>query len=223
MFKPNLLIKKAFTLIEVMASLLIFTIGGTMALTVFNFNAANRIDLDAKTEANVLANNILKTLILQYKNNTASVLITGDSWTNSSGIPVYANHTAWNWVVIPAYPSTWTTTFPTTQATSFASANSFFTEYGDSETPKRSIFEYGYCIVNNNLENNLNYNRNTENAKTITSPDLINNTNIHDRMDNIQILRVVVTWPRFKIINGVSTAIDRDKRQRVSVVTLLQR
>lgn len=64
------MLKRGFTLIEVMASLLVFAIGGTMALSVFNFNATARVSLKERMEANLIAHNLLQTLILKSKTDT---------------------------------------------------------------------------------------------------------------------------------------------------------
>lgn len=56
---------KGFTLIEIVSSLLIFAAGGTMALSVFNYNAANRVEILERMEAFDLASGFLNTLVLR--------------------------------------------------------------------------------------------------------------------------------------------------------------
>jgi prepilin-type N-terminal cleavage/methylation domain-containing protein len=75
---------KAFTLIEIMVSLLIFAIGGTIAMSTFTFTASNRIFLDEQTEAYLIASNILQTLILRTQTDPNSVN-EADSSSWSSG------------------------------------------------------------------------------------------------------------------------------------------
>ena len=57
--------RKGFTLIEIVSSLLIFAAGGTMALSVFNYNAGNRVEIMERMEASDLASALLNTLVLR--------------------------------------------------------------------------------------------------------------------------------------------------------------
>ena len=207
---------RGFTLIEVMASLLIFAIGGTMALTVFNFNAGSRIDIDEKAEAYLLANNIIKTLILKEQTCTSAadkLKETGSSW-QKSGTDVYPRHDHWNWFVIPAYPQL-SAAMPATPRP-LVSANPFFTQ-DYTTNPPESIFEYGYCVVHtgSGVGNTLiSYYRTQENWKQDTSNPLP----LIQAEDDIRFLRVVVTWPR---LNPDGSDKDRAERKRVSVVSAI--
>ncbi len=79
--------RKGFTLIEIVSSLLIFAAGGTMALSVFNYNAGNRVEIMERMEASDLASSILNTQILcsqtdsKWKDDYDSIRDAATMWT----------------------------------------------------------------------------------------------------------------------------------------------
>lgn len=85
---------KGFTLIEIVSSLLIFAAGGTMALSVFNYNAGNRVEIMERMEASDLASGLLCTQILssqtdvKWKEDYDSIRDVTTGWTPFKDIPI---------------------------------------------------------------------------------------------------------------------------------------
>ena len=85
--------RKGFTLIEIVSSLLIFAVCGTMALSIFNFNASNRVEIMERMEASDLASGILNTLVLRSQTDpeweTAnSTIKDGNTWRDFEDVPI---------------------------------------------------------------------------------------------------------------------------------------
>ena len=86
--------RKGFTLIEIVSSLLIFAAGGTMALSVFNYNAGNRVEIMERMEAFDLASGILNTLVLRSQTDEGwklgnTKMPTGNNvWTGYEDVPI---------------------------------------------------------------------------------------------------------------------------------------
>ncbi|EKD27483.1 MAG: hypothetical protein ACD_79C00705G0002 [uncultured bacterium] len=195
---------KAFTLIEVMASLMVFAIGGAFALSVFNFNVANRILLDEKSEASLLATNILKTLVLQHQSGAINLTQGGAAWKYPATSPykpnedVYPRHDLWQFAVVPV--QSWKLSGEL-EYKPITGANTYYTDYVNND----SVFEYGYCVIDN-PQDIIEYNRLKDGWDTSPPGGTIS-------MDSsYKMLTVAVTWPR--------TNPNKEERKRVVVSTL---
>lgn len=184
---------KGFTLIEVVSSLLIFAIGGTMALSVFNFNATNRVDIVERTDAFEIANNKLQTLLLRSE--------TDSDW-NSTNVLTNGN---WNTPTDNAVPiQEWNADGATPTAKGVqkfdGSANSLKGS-GDS------IYEWRYKLDRFFMK----INRSTMNGKDYTNPV---GTQLDFSSGQTFMLTVEVSWP-----NTISNLNERKKVTVQSVIT----
>lgn len=185
-----------FSLIEVTSSLLIFAIGGSIALTVFSFNASERIRLNDDTEAKLIATNILSTLILYERTSPVKLDTSGSPWPPKAGVPAISIPGGnWkNWRDVPAQQWSMNGTIP------------FITQidvsYNSLSEAGQSFYQYNYSV---NDSNYLSINRKKEDfTDTNTLLPLVQGKKI----------TVAVTWP--------STQADINERHRVLVTGIVQ-
>jgi hypothetical protein len=189
---------------------MIFAIGGTLALSVFNFNAAGRLRLEERTEASLIAHNILKTLALKHRTDTPLSGVGGSTWQYPAGHSykpnqdVYPGHQDWFWAVVPAYPFSLSGTPPTPPVMPIAGANAQYSMPADAGN---SIFEYGWCVVDD-PQNVLKYLRLSENWTEYASPPVVT-----PGASDLSFLTVTVTWPRSET--------QKHERNRVTVSTVI--
>ncbi len=199
---------KGFTLIEVVASMMVFAIGASISLSFFNLNAVTRRTLEEKAEAEVLASNILKTLSLQHKTDTQ--LTDGSHVWNYSGSAhitgspdVYPGHDSkWkfsngNWGRIPV---------DTGVIEALTSTSIRYTYYPDGAA-NNSIFQYNYFV--SDISNFVKIIRSKKNWDNISAP-----TPQVLTASAGKILTVAVTWPK-------NVVLECD-RKRVVISTVLE-
>lgn len=188
--------KRAFTLIEIMASLMVFAIGGTLALSVFNFTTANRITMHEKNEAQLLASNLLKTYMLKSITDPLTINTTADLWvypgshpSGKGGQNVIEGFTRWDWNTIPVHVVNGSLAY----SSAYGAANTFYVNYRDTNSPKRSIFEYGFSFSQDIVT--------SDNELTIHRPESNHDKDI-DELDIFDpntmkksLFAVVVRWP----------------------------
>lgn len=187
----NKFTKYGFTLIEIMASLMIFAIGGSIALSFFSFNASSRINIEEKLEAYQLADNIIKSIILK-KTTGKSITLGNTKFKYPAGFQYRPNenvileHDDWFFADIGIQ------TFGGSDnnipvAKPLTSSN---TSYMVSSSTNESKYEYGYSLVDN-PSNALKYIRHEDSYTEPSSPS--NEVSLDDSLD---MFTVVVTWPK---------------------------
>jgi len=199
---------KGFTLIEVVASMMVFAIGASISLSFFNLNAVTRRTLEERAEAEVLALNILNTFSLQ--NKTSTKLNDGtNTWNYAGSAYVSGSHD-----VYPSHNSKWEFAngswgdihVDTGLVEPLVSASERYKYYPDT-TVENSIFQYNFFVSDiSNIIKVIRSKKDWDNITTPTPQSL--NTSAG------KILTVAVTWPK-----NVTLECDR---KRVVVSTVLE-
>jgi len=151
-----------------MASLLILAIGGTIAISTFTFMGSKRIFLDEQTEAYLIANNVLQTLLLYTQTNSTVVNNTGvlldTSMPSGSWKP---------WVKVPA--QYWENDPPNAQVVGEVS----------NSISGQSVYQWSYSL--NALPSEINIKRSQLNHNHTNIP-------VPTTIKNLTTLTVAVRW-----------------------------
>ncbi len=180
-----------------MASLLIFAIGGTVAISILTYTGSNRILLDEQTEAYLIANNVLQTVLLYTQTNPGVVKEDPGAllWT-SSILGDVTPPGKWNpWVAIPV--QAWNTLAPPNAQVYGEASNSF---------SGQSAYEWSYSLKDA-AGSQMQIKRFQVNHVTLVTPSATSGVN-----SQLRTLTLAVRWPLSE------TNVDRRKRVLVSAI-----
>ncbi|MBN2145079.1 MAG: type II secretion system protein [Candidatus Aureabacteria bacterium] len=178
--------KKGFTLIEITSALLIFAIGGTIAMSVFTVAQSNRAGLEQSTEATIIANNLLQTLVLKTQTDPA--------FSNTINNP--ANHNTWN-PPQPGTPAYFTIGAQQWNSNGSLSTSRGITVYNCSCNYGVGLYEWRFIINQSDVDINprLDIERIRVNGTFLNPLDPLGKLGLTFSNFSIKILTVEVSWP----------------------------
>ena len=196
-----------FTLIEITSSLLIFAIGGTMALSVFNFNATNRSELQERAEAFEIGAGKIQTLILRsmtdstWKSQIQSGTIATETWISSDTIDTqFAPIQNQGWKGID---DSTTTTYEVRSPMVTEGSSNEWRSYGATTSLSRFEWRYKLSAVNFSIKRSVTGWETDSNPPSLTT----NGSN------GQYLLKVEVGWP--------ASVSNWNERKKITLETLI--